>query len=193
MNSTETEQKPKSGSAIKEIIEQMELIAIVFAVVILAFSFVFRTCQVNGASMENTLYHKETVVISNAFYTPKRNDIIVFHQTGDTYNEPIVKRVIGLPGDTVNIVYHEDYMEVTVIDANGNAEILQEEYVKYEGARYYRNSSTYVEEGTVFAMGDNRSNSSDSRSASIGLIDDRRILGKVYFRITPFSRMGTVK
>lgn len=193
MNSTETEQKPKSGSAIKEIIEQMELIAIVFAVVILAFSFVFRTCQVKGESMENTLYDKETVIISDVLYTPKRNDIIVFHQTGDTYNEPIVKRVIGLPGDTVNIVYHENYMEVTVIDANGNAEVLQEEYVKYEGARYYRNSSTYVEEGTVFAMGDNRSNSSDSRSASIGLIDQRRILGKVYFRITPFSRMGTVK
>ena len=183
----ENDIKATKNHVAKEFISYIELMAIVFAIVILIFSFVFRTCKVSGDSMNDTLFHDQTVIISDVLYTPKRNDIIVFHQTGDTYNEPIVKRVIGLPGDTVNIEYTYDTMKVTVIDKDGNAEVLSEEYIKYDGPRYYSNSSTFVEEGTVFAMGDNRSNSADSRSSAIGLIDTRRILGKVYFRIIPFK------
>ena len=183
----------KSKAFAKSLIEQLELIVIVFSVIILVFSFVGRTCRVSGPSMENTLLNNQTVVTSDLFYTPKRNDIVVFHQTGTHYNEPIVKRVIGVPGDTVNIEYFSDTMRVTVIDANGNQEVLNEDYIKYEGVILYSNSSTYVEEGTVFVMGDNRNNSADSRSRNIGLVDTRKILGKVIFRITPISEFGIVK
>ena len=189
-----TKKKPSSFSI--GFVEQVELIVIAFVAIVLLFSFVFRTCRVSGPSMENTLLDSETVITTNMFYTPERNDIIVFHQTGTDegdLNEPVVKRVIGLPGDTVTIQHLSDTMIVTVIDENGNKTVLEEPYMKYEGMRYWMYDNTfYVEEGTVFVMGDNRSNSMDSRDARIGLVDTRRILGKVIFRVTPFSRIGTV-
>ena len=185
-----TDKKPGAFSI--GLVEQIELIVIAFAAIILLFSFVFRTCRVDGQSMENTLFHNETVIISDMFYKPERNDIVVIHQTG-ALNEPLVKRVIGLPGETVNIQYSYDTMTVTIIDKDGYATVLEEPHIKYEGAPCYYNSSTYVEEGTVFVMGDNRNNSADSRDGRIGLVDDRRILGKVVFRVAPISRIGTVK
>ena len=182
----------KKTSFWKGVIEQIELVVIAFAIIILIFSFAVRTCEVSGASMENTLYNKETVLISNLFYSPKRGDIIVFHQTGDKYNEPIVKRVIGLPGDTVKIEYVNQSMILTVTTKDGVSEVLSEDYIKYEGPNYYTNSETYVDEGHLFVLGDNRSISADSRSSNIGLVDERRVLGKVIFRVAPLSRFGAI-
>ena len=183
----------KTSSFNAGFVEQIELIVIAFAAIVLIFSFLFRTCQVSGPSMENTLLDKETVIVSNLFYKPDRNDIIVFHQTG-TLNEPVVKRVIGIPGDTVTVSHMTDKMIVTITDESGNTSILEEPYVKYDGYRPWMNDCTvYVEEDTVFVMGDNRSNSNDSRGSDIGLVDTRRILGKVILRVSPFSRFGTVK
>ena len=188
---TPTPSQTKKTGFFKGLIEQIELIVVAFAIIIVVFSFMFRTCEVSGASMENTLYDTETVLISNLFYSPKKNDIIVFHQTGE-YNEPIVKRVIGLPGDTVKIEYLKDSMKVTVTNSNGEATVLNEDYIKYEGRGHYSDSITYVEEGTVFVMGDNRRISADSRAEEIGLVDTRRILGRVIVRLTPFSKFGKV-
>ncbi len=184
----------KQNNFIKALIEQVELVVIVFAIIVLVFSFAARICQVSGDSMKNTLYNGENVVVSDAFYTPGRGDIIVFHQTGEEindYNEPIVKRVIGVAGDTVKVEHLKDGMRVTVTDSEGNSTVLEEDYIRYERPTY-SDSITYVEEGTVFVMGDNRSDSSDSRSMRIGLVDTRRILGRVIVRVTPFSRFGTV-
>jgi signal peptidase I len=184
----------KQNNFIKALIEQVELVVIVFAIIVLVFSFAARICQVSGDSMKNTLYNGENVVVSGVLYTPKRGDIIVFHQTGEEindYNEPIVKRVIGVAGDTVKVEHLKDGMRVTVTDAEGNSTVLKEDYIRYEHPTY-SDSITYVEEGTVFVMGDNRSDSSDSRSMRIGLVDTRRILGRVIVRVTPFSRFGTV-
>jgi signal peptidase I len=184
----------KQNNFIKALIEQVELVVIVFAIIVLVFSFAARICQVSGDSMKNTLYNGENVVVSGVLYTPKRGDIIVFHQTGEEindYNEPIVKRVIGVAGDTVKVEHLKDGMRVTVTDSEGNSTVLEEDYIRYERPTY-SDSITYVEEGTVFVMGDNRSDSSDSRSMRIGLVDTRRILGRVIVRVTPFSRFGTV-
>lgn len=185
---------PKKNGFMKGLIEQVELVVIVFVIIVLIFSFAARICQVSGDSMRDTLYNGENVIVSDAFYTPERGDIIVFHQTGESrndYNEPIVKRVIGVAGDTVKLEHFRDGMRVTVTDPEGNSTVLKEDYIRYEYPTY-SDSVTYVEEGTVFVMGDNRSNSSDSRSARIGLVDTRRILGKVVVRVTPFDRFGKV-
>ena len=185
---------PKKNGFMKGLIEQVELVVIVFVIIVLIFSFAARICQVSGDSMRDTLYNGENVIVSDAFYTPKRGDIIVFHQTGEDpndYNEPIVKRVIGVAGDTVKVEHFRDRMRVTVTDSEGNSTVLKEDYIRYEYPTY-SDSVTYVEEGTVFVMGDNRSDSSDSRSARIGLVDTRRILGKVVVRVTPFDRFGKV-
>lgn len=184
----------KKNNFMKGLIEQLELVVIVFVIIVLIFSFVARMCQVSGDSMRDTLYNGENVIVSDAFYTPERGDIIVFHQTGESrndYNEPIVKRVIGVAGDTVKVEHFRDRMRVTVTDSEGNSTVLDEDYIRYEYPTY-ADSVTYVEEGTVFVMGDNRSDSSDSRSARIGLVDTRRILGKVVVRVTPFDRFGKV-
>ena len=176
------------------LLEQVELFVIVFAVIVLVFSFIGRTCRVSGDSMNNTLLDGENVLISNVFYTPARGDIIVFHQTDEMdprNNEPIVKRVIAVDGETVRIEHFGSTMRVTVTDADGVSTVLQEDYIEYDYPSY-PDSVTFVEEGTVFVMGDNRSHSADSRAERIGLVDTRRILGKVVVRLAPISRFGKV-
>ena len=188
------EQVVAPKKSLKSFLEQVELFVIVFAIIVLVFSFVGRTCRVSGDSMNNTLLDGENVLISNAFYTPERGDIIVFHQTdeNDPYNnEPIVKRVIAVAGETVRIQHFDKFMRVTVTDASGNSTVLEEDYIEYDFPSY-ADSITVVEEGTVFVMGDNRSHSADSRAMRIGLVDTRRILGKVVVRVTPISRFGKV-
>lgn len=187
-------QAPANKSFAKELIAQLELIVIAFTVIILMFSFVARTSRVEGNSMENTMYNDEFLLVSSLFYSPQKEDIIVFHQTGAKFNEPIVKRVIGLPGDTVKIEYFSDTMKVTVTDKNGNSNVLEEDYMKYIDTPPfgYNDTVVYVEDGTVFVMGDNRNHSADSRNPYIGLVDQRRILGKVVLRLFPISRFGIV-
>lgn len=190
-------QKNPQGSKnafINGLIEQIELFVIILAAIILIFSFLARTCRVSGDSMNNTLYDGENVLISDVFYTPVRGDIIVFHQTDPNLisnNEPIVKRVIAVAGDTVKIEHLKNTMRVTITDSNGISTVLDEDYIEYDYPTY-PDSVVYVEEGTVFVMGDNRSHSGDSRSARIGLVDTRRILGEVILRTTPFSRFGAI-
>lgn len=179
-------------------LDYVEIFVFAICAVILIFSFSgIRLCTVNGPSMEKTLYNNEKLITSNLFYTPERNDIIVFHQTGEySFNEPIVKRVIGVAGDTVNVNYGKDTVIVTVTDRDGNTKVLEEDYQYIDKGSlnpYHLPTTVVVEEGTVFVMGDNRYNSADSRDARIGLVDTRRILGKVVFRISPFSRFGIVK
>ena len=141
--------------------------------------------------MNDTLIHGEKVVISDVFYTPKRGDIIVFHDT-DTLNEPVIKRVIATGGETVQTFYTDTGMSVKITDKNGNESYLEEEYTKYIYPTYL--PDTYVvPKGKVFVMGDNRSNSKDSRHPDIGFVDERAILGRVLFRVTPLSKLGAVK
>lgn len=175
----------KRNGFVKLLLEQFDIFIAVFALIVVVTSCIGRVCTVSGDSMQNTLIDKDPLIVSNLFYTPQRGDIIVFHQTGSKptdYNEPIVKRVIGIAGDTVKIEHKKDTMTVTVTDKFGNTTVLEEDYIRYDYATY-KDSETYVSEGTVFVMGDNRSHSADSRSATIGLVDTRRILGRVIFRL----------
>ena len=143
--------------------------------------------------MEKTLIADEMLVVSNLFYTPERGDIIVFHQTG-TLNEPIVKRVIATEGEIIDIDF--DTWTVTITDTDGNTFVLDEPYMYLDGGTATitsRHAYPYtVPEGCLFVMGDNRNHSTDSRGHTIGMVDERRVLGKVVFRITPIDKIGTV-
>lgn len=164
---------------------------IVFALIacILVFLFLGRTVGVVGGSMENTLYEGERLLISKLFYTPEYGDIVVLRQ--DTFrNEPIVKRVIATEGQTVDIDFEE-----CVVYVDGVA--LDEPYTKDYGNYMYYDQQDFdgeitVPDGCVFVMGDNRNGSTDSRTDSIGCVDARKILGKVFFRISPLDRIGFV-
>ena len=188
--------KKEKSSFTKGFIEQLELIVIFFAVIIVIFSFMCKSCVVVGDSMLNTLQDNDRVLIWNLFYTPKRGDIVVIHDP-EKFGTPIVKRVIGLPGDTVSIEHKSDHMKVTVIDKNGEKIDFfeNEKYVFYDsekkGIPFGLNGEWKVKEGEVFVMGDNRLNSQDSRME--GCFDSRLILGKVIFRMTPLNNIGIVK
>lgn len=185
--------KPK-GSYMREILDYLEIFVVAVSCVLFLFTFCFRFCIVDGPSMENTLYNGERLFVSDLFYTPESGDIVVFHQSGGGYDKLLVKRVIAVEGETVHIEYGDDSMTVSITDANGKSKgVIVEDYVKYVDIPLYTQPMTFeVEEGTVFVMGDNRNHSADSRSASIGLVDKREIIGKVIFRMTPVTRFGSV-
>lgn len=173
-------------------IDYLEIFVIAVGLVVVLFSFVFRTCTVDGSSMNDTLMHGERLVISDLFYQPERGDVIVFHQTG-RQNMPLVKRVIALEGDTVTIDF--DSWTVTVKDKQGNITVLDEPYVNID-TPYHHHSGihTYeVPEDCLFVLGDNRNDSMDSTdSTNIGFVDERRVLGKVIFRVSPISKLGFI-
>ena len=191
-----TSEKGKK-SFTKSFLEQLELIVLFFAIMVLVFTFVCKTCKVVGESMRETLQNGETVLIWSLFYSPDYGDVVVIHDD-EALNEPIVKRVVGLPGDKIRVEHTFDSMKTTITHADGSITVLDsanEDYVRYVdeyGAfGHYSKDETYVvNDGEVFVMGDNRLNSRDSRE--LGAYSSNQILGKVVFRIAPFNVMGAV-
>lgn len=162
--------------------------SIVFAlIVVMVFNLGFRLVNVSGDSMLPTLQEGNRLVISHINYHPKYGDIIVSVQD-NTVEEAIIKRVIAVGGQTVDLD-----PETGAVIVDGVA--LDEPYI-YEPI--YRNVPAQIEfpvtvpEGYVFVMGDNRNDSLDSRSAEIGMIEERYILGKVVCRLFPFDKFGSV-
>lgn len=148
--------------------------------ILLIFTFFFRVVGVNGDSMNPTLQSGDWLTVSAITNEVKTGDIVVITQP-NSLNEPLIKRVIAKGGDTVNI----DFIEGTV---TVNGKILYEPYI----AEKTEISGDYVypleiPEGYIFVMGDNRNNSLDSRFRTIGLIDERYVLGVAETRIYPFG------
>lgn len=159
------------------------VIAVVIAAVILAF---FKPIIVQQESMQPNFYSGDYVITSRQSYRlfgePQRGDVIVFKsglydENGKQKN--LIKRIVGLPGDTVEIKAGDVYI---------NGELLQEEYVAEQGLSGEMEAVT-VPEGRLFVMGDNRRVSQDSRSAAVGTIDMDTIVGKVVIRLYPFSEI----
>lgn len=157
------------------------LIAVVIAAVLLFF---FKPIIIQQESMQPNFYSNDYVIVSkqayNLFGDMEHEDIIVFKSSllDDNGKEKyLIKRVIGLPGDTIEI---KDGYVVR------NGELIDEPYVAEQGASGEMGEIT-VEEGKLFVMGDNRYVSQDSRSPVIGQIDSDTVVGKVMLRIFPLS------
>lgn len=184
--------KEEKTSIAKEMFDIFEILVIAACVVLLLYSFVSRLCVVSGGSMDQTLADGQMLIVSNINYTADTGDIIVFHQTG-ILNEPVVKRVIATEGQTVDIDF--DTWTVTITDTDGTVSVLDESEYMYlkEGYTIMTSDWEYpleVPEGHLFVMGDNRNHSTDSRSRWVGLVDERRIIGKAIYRLSPFDKMG---
>ncbi len=170
----------------KDILEWLEAIVVSLAVVMLLFTFVFRMVGVDGNSMVPTLHHNDRLVISNLFYQPKQGDIVIISQT-EGYTKPLVKRVIATEGQEVDIDFREG-----VVYVDGKA--LDEPYVAGPTrAKFDVEFPQVVPEGKLFVLGDNRGNSTDSRSSKVGMVDEKVILGKAVLRVLPFEDFGIVK
>ena len=168
----------------KEILSWVFYIAFVLVLTWVIITFVGQRTRVDGRSMMNTLHDGDNLIVeklSYRFSDPKRFDIIVFPPTGK--KEYYIKRIIGLPGETVQI------------DENGNiyinGELLEENY----GAETIQNPGRAAKPITLgddeyFVMGDNRNNSKDSRSEEVGNVKRSQIIGRAWLRIWPFDQFG---
>lgn len=159
----------------------------VLAIFMFVYMLLFRVVVVVGPSMYNTLVDGDRLVlVSNVLYrNPKQGDVIVASKQSFKDGECIIKRIIATEGQTVDIDFQEG---VVYVDGVG----LREDYTYTmtnldEGMRF----PLEVPEGCVFAMGDNRNASMDSRNPQIGFIDEREILGKAVFLMMPGTHGGT--
>ncbi len=169
-----------------DILDWYDALVFALAVLVLLFAFCARIVVVSGSSMNDTLTDGDRLLVQSTFYTPQRGDVVVVDGYIN-YGKPLVKRVIAKGGDTVDIDTDAGLVYV-------NGEALGEPYTP-EGT-LSAGDVTFpltVPEGTLFLMGDNRQHSTDSRSSSIGFIDERDILGKVLLRLYPFDKIGVIQ
>ena len=158
-------------------------VVLALIIIFLCFTFVFRAVNVVGRSMVPTLNDGDWLLVSDK-KAYERGDIIIITQPNDVH-KPLVKRVIATGGETIDIDFstHEVWVDGVLLD---------EEYIKEPTELSYDVEFPYVvPEGCVFAMGDNRNDSLDSRSSKVGAIDERYILGKALVRILPFGDICT--
>ena len=167
-------------------------------VVVAIFTFVIRMMGVDGHSMLNTLQHGDRLLVVNSmlYHDYKYGDIVILRKDGVFDDDPIVKRVIAVEGQTVDIDFAEGIVYV-------DGEALEEDYIREptytaEGTEF----PLTVPEGSIFVMGDNRNHSSDSRDYRLGTVDTRYVIGKAAFLIFPgpdyetekrdFKRIGVI-
>ena len=188
MSETEKSSNPKQW--ISDIFDVLELFTFCAAVIITLFTFAARVTIVQGPSMEDTLIQNDILVVTEGTYEPKQGDIVVVQNIGliEEYRQPIVKRVIAVEGQTIDI----DFTTWTV---TVDGQIVEEPYRKVDGSYKLTSDWEYpieIPEGYVFVMGDNRNHSADSRCWEIGLVDKRCVVGHAVFRLFPFTRIGTL-
>lgn len=178
------------NKVMKEVLSTLLYLLGVICLTYLIITFVGQRTEVSGESMEATLSNGDNLIVDKITYRfrdPQRYDIIVFpfQYLEDTF---YIKRIIGLPGETVQI------------DGNGviyiNGEVLDEHYgrevIRPENIGIAASPITLGED-EYFVMGDNRNNSTDSRTEIVGNIHRKDILGRAWLRIWPFENFGILK
>ncbi len=154
---------------------------VALTVLVLLFTFCFRIVGVDGESMVPTLQDGDRLVLISAVHTYAAGDVVVV----DRYTkEPLIKRVIAVAGDTIDI--RSDYTVMI------NGQILQEPYIQGNTVLRDFSGPITVPDGYLFVMGDNRSVSLDSRSAEVGMVSVKDVVGVARLRIWPLKRFGAV-
>ena len=176
----------KAANPARSILYYLHDVVYFLAVIVIVLLTCFRIVVVSGDSMKRTLLDGDLLIlISNTFYTdPQQGDIIVASKDSFENGEPIIKRVIAVEGQKVDINFATGAVYVDGVQ-------LEETYISSgtttdEGTIF----PLIVDEGCVFVLGDNRIRSKDSRSRDIGLIDKREILGKAVFLLFPGTSRG---
>ncbi len=176
------------GSILRELGGWILYILIIVGLTYLIITFVGQRTRVSGSSMETTLSDGDNLIVdklSYRFQEPKRYDIIVFpyqHEENTFY----IKRIIGLPGETVQVVDGYTYVngEILSSDVYG-AEVMDSPGIAAQPIE--------LGEDEYFVLGDNRNHSSDSREASVGVLKREYLIGKAWVRIYPFDSVGVIR
>ncbi len=182
------DRKPEEVNIVKELLSLIIYIGIVVLLCFIIINFVGCRSRVDGESMMNTLNDGDNLWVDKLSYTfgdPKRFDVIIFNYNENT---TYVKRIIGLPGETVRIDHDgKIYINEKLLVENYGRETIKPNNLGRA------NQPVLLGEDEYFVLGDNRNNSSDSRWADVGNVHREDIVGKVMLRIYPFKDFGSVK
>ena len=173
--------KTKYSQKYKKVLKStLSSLIVVAAIAVLIATLMLPVLQIQGSSMEPTLNDEEIVVLIKTTRL-KRGQLCCFSYQ----NKLLIKRIIGVPGDTVHI-NEEGYVFV-------NEEPLDEPYILDRAlGECDVEFPMHVTENHYFILGDHRSTSIDSRSSAVGLVDTEQVVGKIFFRIWPFEAMGSI-
>ena len=174
-------------SIIRELFGWIVYILIIVGLTYLIITFVGQRTRVSGSSMETTLSDGDNLIvdkISYRFGEPKRYEIIVFPYQYEE-NTYYIKRIIGLPGETVQVMDGDVYINGQKLDENYGNEAMQDSGIAAEPIT--------LGEDEYFVLGDNRNHSADSRDDSVGVLHRKDLLGRAWIRIWPFNKFGVIK
>lgn len=182
------DESPKSSRA-SFIREMLIYVVIIFLCVTVVPRYVIQRTQVDGRSMMNTLKNEESLLVEKVTYhfkDPDRFDIITFYPKGRNHEEYYIKRVIGLPGETIQITGNTIYINGKVLKESYGREPMQSGGIAEEPIKLGKDE--------FFVLGDNRNESVDSRDGEeVGIVKKKNIDGHAVLRIYPFSKFGTIK
>lgn len=170
----------------REVFGWIVYLCIIVGVTYLIITYVGQRTRVSGESMENTLHDGDNLIvdkISYRFRDPERYEIVVFpyHYEKDTY---YIKRIIGLPGETVQIIDGYVYINNQKLDEHYGKEVMKSAGIAEE--------PIVLGEDEYFVLGDNRNASSDSREPSVGVIKKDELIGRAFLRIWPLEDIGVI-
>ena len=168
---------------IKAIVDIIVIVCVAFLMV----NFFFDNTSITGHSMNNTLKNNDVMLVNKVAYKyrdPKRYDVIIFKPNIGNVSDYYTKRIIGLPGETVQIIDGKVYID---------GEVLKDDVID-EVIFNAGNASKPIKLGynEYFVLGDNRNNSDDSRFSNVGFVKYEDIVGMPWFVVYPFSSFGTV-
>ncbi len=172
----EKKMKPETWKEIGSYTFWIAAVLLLAAVIVLCVGI--RT-SIIGVSMEPTLNDGQEILINKVSYllfSPQRNDVIVFRPNGNEYMQFYVKRVIGLPGETVQIKGGSVYIDGVLLEEEIDCDLIKDAGMAKD--------AYLLGEDEYFVLGDNRNNSEDSRSGNIGSVNREDIEGQAWFCLT---------
>ena len=171
----------------REIYDWIYCLSVALIICVVIFAFFIRLIDVRGTSMNPTLNNNDKMLVSGLFYEPKVGDVVVFKKDEYDPERALVKRVIAVEGQVINMDFDRGIVFVDGVP-------LEEDYIMEPTTNKidFIGPQT-VPEGCVFVMGDNRNASTDSRKKEIGMVDTRLILGRAYAVVYPLSQVRTIK
>ncbi len=174
--------RPKLKKILKSVLWWVLEIILVIAAAYLVIEYAVEKTTMNGISMQTTLEDGDKIIINKLAYVrsaPKRNDVIVFMQNRNEHSYYNIKRVIGIPGDMIEIVEGKVF-----INGERLKEVIPVEEMRVAGLA---KEPILLGENEYFVLGDNRNYSEDSRFANIGIVVREDVIGKAWLRLSPFS------